>query len=449
MSVRLRTRLWLVSVALLALGCAFLCSVVIAQNAHRAAARNEGSRIGEHWVGTWAAAQQMPPENAANANSDDAGFSNQTVRMIVRVSIGGEELRVRFSNAFGNAALKIGDAHVALAGSGAAIVPETDRALTFSGHESFTIPPGAMVLSDPVRLRVPPLTSLSVSVFVPEATGPATWHALARETTYVSGPGDLCATADLPDAKTTRSWYWLSGVEVLANARAAAIVTLGDSITDGAAATLDANHRWPDVLADELARRSGATAAPLAVLNEGISGNRLLHDVAGPSALARFNRDVLSQDGVRYLIVLEGINDIGWPHMPARIASSLPGNSYSKDAVSADEVIGALQQIIERAHAHGIRVFGGTLTPFGGAFYQTPDGEAEREAVNQWIRTSGAFDGVIDFDKTTRDPKQPERFLAAYDSGDHLHPGDAGYQAMGSVAAKTFETTRSARAAHQ
>ncbi len=411
-----------------------VCWCALASGTVKAQQRAEGH---EHWVGTWAASPQMPPENEPSANSTDAGFDNQTVRMIVRVSIGGDELRVRLSNAFGSTPLKLGGAHVALAGSGAAIVPGTDRALTFSGHESFTIPPGALALSDPVRLHVPALASVTLSVFVPEATGPATWHALGRETTYISGPGDMCASADFPDAKTTTSWYWLSGVDVLTSDRAAAIVTLGDSITDGAAATMNANHRWPDVLAEQLAARSDAAAAPLAVLNEGISGNRLLHDVDGPSALARFDRDVLSQDGVRYLIVLEGINDIGWPHMK--------GGQYAADAVSADDMIAALRQITERAHAHGIRVFGGTLTPFGGAFYQTPDGEAEREAVNNWIRTSGAFDGVIDFDKVTRDPKQPESFLPPYDSGDHLHPGDAGYDAMGRAAAKIFEAEPSAK----
>lgn len=391
----------------------------------------------ERWVGTWAAAPQMPPENATSADSADAGFSNQTVRMVVRVSIGGEELRVRFSNAFGNTAVTLGDAHVAIAGKGAAIVPSTDRALTFSGRDSLTIPPNAMVMSDPVKLHVPALTSLTVSVFIPNATGPATWHALGRATTYVGGPGDLCASADLPYAKTEQSWYWLAGVEVLASQHTAAVVTLGDSITDGAAATLDANERWPDVLAEQLAKRGEASSEPLAVLNQGISGNRLLHDVDGQNALARFDRDVLAQDGVAYLIVLEGINDIGWPH--------IPGGKYAADAVSADEMISALKQIAERAHAHGIRVYGATLTPFGGAFYETPDGEAEREAVNKWIRSSGTLDGVIDFDKVTRDPSQPERFLPAYDSGDHLHPGDAGYDAMGRAAAEALAARNPSR----
>lgn len=377
----------------------------------------------QHWVGTWAASPQMPVD-VGGLNPADAGFNNQTIRMIARVSIGGEQIRVRFSNTFGSAPVTVGSAHIALAGKGAAIVPGTDRALTFSGEKSFTIPTGALVLSDPISLKLPPLTSVAVSVFVPNATGPATWHALGRQTTYISGAGDFTASADMPAAKTTHSWYWLSGVEVPANADTAAVVTLGDSITDGAASTLDENHRWPDVLAEELAKNGAA----LTVLNEGISGNRLLHQFAGPSALARFDEDVLAQDGVKYLIVLDGINDIGWPHMT--------GGKFASEAVSAQQIIAALRQIAERAHAHGIRAFCGTLTPFDGAFYETPDGETERETVNRWIRTSGAFDGVIDFDEVTRDPANPKRFLSADDSGDHLHPADAGYKAMGHAAAE-------------
>jgi lysophospholipase L1-like esterase len=409
-------------VATLVMACAVLPIFASAQSRGR----------GEHWVGTWGASPQNPP---ASSDADNPGFSNQTVRMIVRVSIGGAELHVKFSNAFGSVAVTIGDAHVALTDKGAAIVAGTDRAMTFSGRASFTIPPGAMVLSDPVKLHVPALASVTVSIFLPATKGPASWHSLGRATTYISGPGDLCASADMPGAKTEESWYLLSGIDVQANERSAAIVALGDSITDGAAAALDANKRWPDILANEVSEAGGVNGAALAVLNEGISGNRILHDVDGPNALARFDRDVLAEEGVRYLIVLEGINDIGWPHME--------DGKYAGDAVSADEMIAALRQMVERAHAHGIRVFGATLTPFGGAFYQTTDGEAEREAVNDWIRTSGAFDGVIDFDKVTRDPQQPERFLPAYDSGDHLHPSDAGYKAMGEAAAQAFLAKRS------
>lgn len=387
-------------------------------------ASTQTAATAQHWVGTWAAAPQMPVD-VGGLNPADTGFDNQTIRMIARVSIGGEQIRVRFSNSFGTTPVTIGGAHIALAGKGASIMPGTDRELTFSGEKSFTIPPGTLILSDPVSLKLPALASVAVSVFVPSATGPATWHALGRQTTYISSAGDFTASADIAAAKTTHSWYWLSGIETLASQDTSAVVTLGDSITDGAAATLDANHRWPDVMADEISTRKENA---LAVLNEGISGNRLLHTFAGPSALARFDEDVLAQDGVKYLIVLDGINDIGWPHMT--------GGKFASDAVSAEQIIAALRQIAERAHAHGIRVFCGTLTPFEGAFYQTPDGEAEREAVNRWIRTSGAFDGVIDFDEVTRDPANPKRFLPANDSGDHLHPGDAGYKAMGRAAAE-------------
>lgn len=384
-------------------------------------------------MGTWGASPQMPPAEGDRRDSSDAGFRDQTVRMIVRVSIGGEELRVRFSNAFGVGPVTLGDVRIALAGKGAAILPGTDRALTFSGRPSFIIPPGAMAVSDPVHLELPATARVAVSVFLPTATGPATWHELSNQTTYVSEPGNFTASATMPAAETMkpmRSWYWLSGIDVLASEQTGAVVALGDSITDGAYSTLDANDRWPDVLANRISKGGERGAGALAVLNEGISGNRILHDVDGPNALARFDRDVLAQDGVRYLIVLEGINDIGWPHMS--------GGKYANDAVSAEDIIAALQQIAERAHSHGIRVFGGTLTPFGGAFYQTPDGEAERQAVNHWIRTSGAFDGVIDFDKVTRDPKRPDRFLPTYDSGDHLHPSDAGYDAMGRAAARVL-----------
>ena len=405
----------------------------------RGIASAQGQPAAQHWVGTWAASPQTPPDDTANKNSPDAGFNNQTVRMIVRVSIGGTELRVRFSNAFGSAPVTLGAAHVALAGKGAAILPGSDHSLTFSGRQSFTIPPGALVISDPVNLTVPPLTNLAVSVFLPAQTGPATWHALGNQTTFISRTGDFSSSAELPVVKTTHSWYWLFGVEVLADENTAAIVTLGDSITDSLHSSPDENHRWPDILADQLAEQH--SGAHLGVLNEGISGNRLLHDVAGPSALARFDRDVLAQDGVCCLIVLEGINDIGWPHMQ--------GGQYAAEAVSADDIIAAFRQITERAHAHGIRVYGATLTPFGGAFYETPDGEAEREAVNQWIRSSGTFDGVLDFDKLTCDPAHPQQFLPAYDSGDHLHPGDAGYDAMGRAAARLFLSPPAALHSHK
>jgi lysophospholipase L1-like esterase len=372
---------------------------------------------GEHWVGTWMASPQgSTPGNLRKTSSH--AFNHQTVRMIVRTTIGGESLRVRFSNLFGTKPLVIGAAHVALRSKGARIVPGSDRALTFSGRRSITVPVGAPVLSDPVNLRVPPLGDLAVSVYVPESTGPATWHPDGLQNTYISKPGNFTASADMPYARKTGAWYWLTGVEVQAAAGTEAIVALGDSITDGYNAS-NADRSWPSQLAARLeVRKKGPR---LAVLNAGISGNRVLHDVVGPNVLARFDRDVLARSGVKFVILLEGINDIGFPHLPGRAA---------EPSVSAAEIIAGLRQIVERAHAHGIRVFGATLTPFEGAIYYSKEGEAKREAVNRWIRTGGAFDGVIDFDRVVRDPKHPLRFLPADDSGDHLHPGDAGYKAM-------------------
>ena len=410
-----------------------LLAAVLSVGAVAQAAASTGAAA--HWVGTWAASAQasfMPPAGMVAATPPGTGLDNQTVRMIVRTSIGGSAVRLRFSNAFGARSVTLGDVHVALAAAasgggsadGSAIEAGSDHAVTFGGRPSVVMPPGADVLSDAVAMTVPALTRLAVSVYVPAATGPATWHALANQTGYITGYGDFDAKLSLPEATTTSHWFWLSDVETAAAPGSYAILTLGDSITDGAHSTRDANHRWPDIMADHL--------PGVGVLNEGISGNRILHDEAGPNALARFTRDVLEPAGVRDMIVLEGINDIGWPDEK--------NSRYRAQNVSADDIIAGLQQIIERAHAHGIRVYGATLTPFVGAGYQSPAGEAKREAINAWIRAQGHFDGVIDFDKVTRDPQNPTRYLPAYDSGDHLHPNDAGYQAMGEAAAKVMET---------
>ena len=270
-------------------------------------------------------------------------------------------------------------------------------------------------------LEVDPLSSLAVSLYLPDQPiDDTTCHQDARATNFIT-PGNTTTAETLTDARTIFSWCFVKGIDISTHAsNAAAIVTLGDSITDGALSTRDANRRWPDVLARRLQENS--KTAHLSVLNEGISGNRLLHDGAGPNVLARFDRDVLAQNGVRYLIVLEGINDIGHIKDP-RDAS---------DIITAQDEIFALTQLVTRAHTHGIKVFGATLTPYVGAGYASPAGEQIREAVNQWIRTSGVFDGVIDFDQLTRDPANPTMFSPAVDSGDHLHPGDAGYDRMGS-----------------
>ncbi len=353
--------------------------------------------------------------------SSNSGFSNQTVRHIIHVSIAGKQLRVRLSNAYGTRPLNIGATHVALQSAGASIVSGSDRTLTFNGNRSITIPAGALALSDPVDFEVTAVADLAVSVYFPGTTGPITWHQLGVQTTYISTPGDFAAAAAMPVAATATSRFVLADVEVPAAKKIGAVVTLGDSITDGYCSTVDANHRWPDYLSLRLNAKNGNTR--MAVLNQGISGNRLLHDIFGPNSLARYDRDALTQTGVTHIIVLEGINDIGIPG-----AFSLP-----VEEVSAEEIIGGLQQLIERAHEKKLVIFGGTLTPFEGTTfpgYYTPAGELKRQSVNAWIRTKADFDAVIDFDLAVRDPSHPTRLRPAYDCGDHLHPNDAGYKAM-------------------
>ncbi len=376
-----------------------------------------------HWVGTWAAAPQ-PSDGARTA------LDHQTVRMFLRVSIGGSALRLRFSNRFGRQAVTLGDVHVALAGAGSSVVAGSDRPVTFSGQTSFTMPPESEALSDSVAMPVPALTRLAVSIYVPVSTGAATWHALAGEHGYITGHGDFAAAPAFPaPSEVMTRWFWLDGIDVAAPPSAYAVAAFGDSITDGYQSTVDADRRWPDAMAQAL-DAAGRGGDAVGVLNEGISGNRILHDEAGPNALARFGRDVLTQDGVRSVIILEGINDIGWPDEK--------NGRYAAQAVTAADVIAGLRQMVARAHARGLRVFGCTLTPYYGADYYSPAGEAKREAVNRWVRSSGAFDGVIDFARLTRDPRDPKRFLPAYDSGDHLHPNDAGYAAMGKAAARAL-----------
>ena len=364
------------------------------------------TRNAGNWVGTWSASPQ--------AASRPLELNGQTVRQTVHVSIGGTRVRVRLSNAYGADSLHIGAARVGLHSTGASIAPGSDRALTFNGSEFTTIPAGAMAISDPVRLRVPDRGDLAVSIYVPGKALAATEHSLGLQTTYISPEGDFSGAESLPTAATTESFYFLTGVEVDTPRRSSAIVTLGDSITDGLHSTPDANKRWSDRLAERLRSRKGSSN--VAVLNAGISGNRLLHDTVGTSASARLDRDVLVLSGARYVIVLAGINDIGFPGSP-----------------SADEIIAGHRQIIDRAHAMGLKVYGGTLTPFQAylpGIYYTAGGEAKRQAVNHWIRTSKAYDAVIDFDKAIRDPINPATIRAAYDSGDNLHPNDAGYRAM-------------------
>ena len=407
-----QTRLQRTRPALRCLALALGLSVLMGIGLNRApAAFGKAADRDQVWVATWGASPVAP----LPANTTNPGFTNQTVRLIVHTSIGGSEVRVKLSNAFGADSLTIGAAHIALHSKDAEIAPGSDRVLTFSGSGSTTIPPGALVVSDSARLSVPALSDLAVSLYLPGPTGQATWHPVARATNYVSPPGDFAGEAQMPVDHSVASWFYLTDVEMKSPKETQAIVSFGDSITDGTASTADANHRWPNFLAQRLA----AARLKFTVVDEGIAGNRILHDLAGPNALARFDRDVLAQAGAGYVTVMLGINDIG-----------RSGTGQPPQPVSAEEIIAGHRQMIARAHDLGLKIIGCTLTPFEGAAYFKPEGEVKRESVNQFIRTGGAYDGVIDFDAAVRDPGHPSRILAMYDSGDHLHPNDAGYQAM-------------------
>jgi lysophospholipase L1-like esterase len=374
-------------------------------------------------------AQSGPPAQAAGRGGRGAAppvnFSNQTLRQIVHTSVGGDRVRVVLTNAFGTAPLVIGAAHVALrelspVSNGtppeqdAHIALKSDRPLTFAGNSSTSIPAGAVVVSDAVSLTVPAFADLAIDLYLPGDTAASmvTMHAGAQQTSYVSPAGDHTGATDMPVATMTQSWFFLSRVEVAADDQVGAVVTFGDSITDGTRSTPNSNSRWPD----QLARRLAAGKIKMGVLNEGIAGNRVLSDGAGVNALARFDRDVLVQTGVTHVIVLESINDIGL--------------ARDKPSPTAADLIAAHWQLIERAHARGLKIYGATLTPFEGAAYWTPEGEAKRAALNEWIRTARAYDGVIDFDLAVRDPGAPTRLQQQFNPGDNLHMTDAGYQAM-------------------
>jgi lysophospholipase L1-like esterase len=390
----------------------------------------------EQWVGTWGTAPAGAP-----LQGERMTFNDQTLRLIVHTSIGGSRVRIRLSNELGTAPLRIGSAHIARRQTGAVIVSGSDRVLTFGGAESFTIPVGAVVLSDPVELEVPALSDLAVSLYLPGPVEANTIHATAYQTNYVSPPGNFTGSAALPTDHTITSWPFLTEIDVDAPG-GAAIVALGDSITDGGKTTVDSNHRWPDLLAQRLqATRElvkGAHAGHaglvgingrLGVVDRSISGNRLLRDpgqqpLFGKAALARFDRDMGATAGVRCVIVLIGINDIGHPGT---------GTIPLSESVTQQDLIGGYRQLIARAHEKGLPVYGATLTPFEGTIfpgYYSPEKESVREAVNDWIRGSDEFDAVIDFEQALRDPAHPTRMLPAYDSGDHLHPNDLGMQAM-------------------
>jgi lysophospholipase L1-like esterase len=373
---------------------------------------------GQHWVGTWATAPQLvEPDNLPPA----PGFRDATLRQIVRVSLGGKTVRVRFSNAFGTSALTLVWARIARSAGEGRTALTTDRPLTFGGRASVTIPAGALAISDALAFDLPPLSDVSITIYLRGAPAGITGHPGSRTTSFLQR-GEASSDDGFGAAARVEHWYFLSGIDVLAGADASAIVVLGDSITDGRGSTTDQHDRWPDNLARRL--QSAPRGSTVAVLNQGIGGNRLLRDGLGPNALARVDRDVLAQAGVRWLVVLEGINDIGTgPSLRAK----------GEAAPSAEDVIFAYEQIIERAHAHGLLVYGATIMPYEGFTYMnyyTPEGEADRQRVNAWIRTSGRFDGVIDFDAAARDPERPSRLSAAVDGGDHLHPSANGYRIM-------------------
>jgi lysophospholipase L1-like esterase len=392
------------------------------------AARNQAQRSLQSasgralWVTSWGASQQVPePQNALPADQ----MRDLTLRQIVRLSAGGDALRVHLSNAFGTEALHFTSVHVAraLLPSSSAIDPSTDRPLTFAGLPEVVVPPGAEFVSDPLELAVAPLSNFAVTFHLDRAPDRETGHPGSRATSYYI-QGDFVGAANLSDAKQIEHWYQLAQIDVRSAPGASSIVALGDSITDGHGATTNGNNRWTDVLAERL--QAGHKSRNIGVSNQGIGGNHLLTDGLGPNALARFDRDVLTPAAVRWVIVFEGVNDLG------AIAQRADA-SAAEHAALVQRVIAAYQQMIVRAHAHGLLIYGATITPYVGSNYYHPGlvAEADRQAVNQWIRAAGHFDAVIDFDAVVRDPQHPDQLLPGFDCSDHLHPSVAGYKAMG------------------
>jgi len=380
------------------------------------------SALSTPWQTTWFAAPQSTWDRTFILPTHlPAALSGQTVREIVRTSVGGRQVRVQFSNRYGTTPLTIGAVRIARAGEGGAATAGNSQELLFNGRPSVVVPPGAPVVSDPVDFPVEPLTRLAVSTYFPLPTPVTTFHWGDQQTAWI-GTGKIMQLTKFEKATELKGRAFLSGVLVDAAPNARTVIAFGDSITDGNGSTPDANRRWPDALAQRVAGRG------ISVINAGISGARLLKDKMGANALARFEQDVLGQPGPKTVIVMLGINDIGWPGSP--FAPRDP-------AITTAEVIAGYQQLIALARVHQVRIVGATLPPFEGALGGTPfEGhfsaakDAVRHAVNHWIRTAGAFDAVLDADAVLRDPDRPARLLPAYDSGDHLHPGDAGYQAL-------------------
>ena len=372
----------------------------------------------QHVVTAWTMSPStLPP----SANSEDS-FNNQTIRQTVRLSAGGEQIRLRISNQHGDRPLRIGSLTIARQLEGSSLDMDSLQAVTVNGDTSFVIPRGAVLFSDIIDYPVSAFEILSLNIFVPERSGPATTHRLSVQSAWVS-PGNTTLATDLPPGTQSISfWHYVTAIDVVGGEAVSTIVTVGDSITDGFGSTDDQHQRWPDLFAQRL--RSQAGMPLYAVANAGISGNRVLHELSpnfGENLLARFERDVLALSNVSHIILLEGINDIGMS------ASAAP-----QQAVSAEQIIGGYQQIIARAKARDIKVIGATLTPYEGAAYFQEEGERKRQQINNWIRTSGAFDGVIDFERAVQDPENPRRLRADFTT-DNLHPNDAGYKAMAEI----------------
>lgn len=389
---------------LLASSCAWVSAAEVSSDSFSNSFRDQ-------WIATWSS----PPAAPRSAFEPPKIFENQTVRQIARVSLGGQRVRIRVSNAFGTQLLRIGAAHVALQANGASIVPGTDRTLRFSGLPSISIPAGAVALSDPVDLNVATQANLSVSLYLPTNTGPATYVEGVNQNTYISGAGDFSGAVNLPVAETATSNYFLAIVEVAARRNAGVVVAIGDSVTKGAVPT-----NWPAFLFNRLNGYYGTQQ--LAVVNQGIGCGRTLRDFCGPNAAARFDRDVLAVPGATHVIVGLGLVDIILPTVSGNLS----------EVVSASDVIVGLKQLIERAHDEGLKIIGATITPFGGSpvpGVYTTENDATRKEINRWIRTSGAFDGVIDFDAAVRDPSDPKRFWPIY-TIDGIHPNDAGNELM-------------------
>ncbi|MGM0830522.1 MAG: SGNH/GDSL hydrolase family protein [Bacillota bacterium] len=361
----------------------------------------------ENWVGAWAASMQTPLEDGISHK----GFEDQTIRMILLPHVDGNKIRLRLSNVFSEKPLAIEEVHVAISQKGSEIVPDTDQQVTFEGKSTVTIPPGERKFSDSITLEVSGDKALAVSLYVKEKSGPVTWHPVSMQTTYISRGNDVSMPDSSAFNELEESWFWLDGVDVLTDSSKKGIVVIGSSLANGNSSTVNTNRRWPDYLA----RRLNQENSDLTIMNAGISANQLINSLPdkGENAFARLERDVFNQSGVKAVILHQGLNDIR--HHPE---------------YDADKIIERMKQIIDSTQEQDLTIYGGTLTPFKGSGMFTSQGESTRQEVNDWIRTSGEFDGVIDFDKALRDPDEPELYLQKYDSGDHLHPNDAGYKRM-------------------